>query len=247
VILNRRKSGQSFAAADLAGNWYGHQIVSGDAPADDLRWGYGTVTMNNIGWYTATWNSPGNANEVTQGSIQINANGKITVNAQPLTHGVMNDAKDMIVFIDGTHQTNGNSLIILVKRAMGSPFDGDDLAGFWMGHHVVSGDDPPDDPRWGYGTVNIGSSGHYQADWTSENQTAEHTEATIQITSSGETTIDNQALTHGVLNDDKNMLVFIDGTNASGGNALSIFLRTLSPAKQSGVNLLLLRGSSIPP
>lgn len=230
VVLNRRKQGQAFATADLAGAWYGHQIVSGDALADEPRWGYGTADINSAGGFTVSWTSANHAQEVSQGAIQINASGMITVNGQSLTHGVMNDAKDMIVFIDGTAQNDGNGLTIMLKRSPAATFSAGDLAGVWCGYHVVSGDDPPDDPRWGYGKVTINSQGQFTAEWTSPTRTGEISQGNVQISATGETLINNNPLTHGVMNDAKNMFVFIDGTTESGGNALNVFLRCSEPS-----------------
>ncbi|MDH3328160.1 MAG: hypothetical protein OEM01_02905 [Desulfobulbaceae bacterium] len=106
-----------FSTQDLSGTWYGHQVVSGDAPGDDPRWGYGGVTIDSSGNYTASWTSPTQTNEVSAGTIQISTTGMITVDNQSLTHGVMNDDKDLIVFIDGTNQSQGNALTVMVKRS----------------------------------------------------------------------------------------------------------------------------------
>ena len=240
VVLIRRKSGQIFAAADLAGTWYGHQIVSGDAPADEPRWGYGTADIDSVGGFTSIWTSLGTPSETVQGSIQINGSGMITINGQPLTHGVMNDAKDMIVFIDGTAQNDGNALTIMLKRDPAVTFSAVDLAGLWCGYHVVSGDNPPDDPRWGYGKLSVNSQGQYEADWTSPTQSGEISQGNIAISSGGETLIDGNPLTHGALNDDKNMLVFIDGTTESGGNALNVLLRCTEPST-AALQILLMK------
>ena len=96
-----------------------------------------------------------------------------------------------------------------------------------------------EDPRWGYGSVTLDTSGNYTALWTSLNHTNEMSAGTIQINTTGLITVDNQSLTHGVMNDDKDLIVFIDGTNQSQGNALTVMVKR-SPAVQSGQNLLLL-------
>jgi hypothetical protein len=239
VVLVKRGTGTGFSNADLAGTWYGHQVVAGDRPADDPRWGYGTVTVDNAGNYTAGWTSPSSANEITTGMIQINSNGLFTVNNQPLTHGVMNDAKDLLVFTDGTQESKGHALIVLVKRETGTAFSNADFAGFWYGYHVVSGDAPGDDPRWGYGSAEIDDSGNYEVTWNSATSTNELSAGSITTGPNGIFTINNQPLMHGVINDAKDFFIFIDGTAESAGNALSIFIKR-SPAVNTGTNLLLL-------
>jgi len=239
IILNKRTSATPFSVSDLEGTWHGHQIVSGDHPNDDLRWGYGTAIIDDFGNYTSTWTSPTQSNEVSSGSIQINGDGIVTIDNQSLNHGVINDAKDQIVFIDGTPQNQGNGLIILTRRAAGTNFGTSDLTGTWYGHQVVSGDAPNDDPRWGYGTVEIDDSGNYTSTWASPTQAGEVSSGSIQINAGGIITIDNQSLTHGVMNDAKDQFVFIDGTSQSGGNALLVFIRHTSQSLPGAYHMLL--------
>lgn len=106
----------TFTTNDLTGTWYGHQVVSGDAPGDDPRWGYGISVIDGSSNYTATWSSPTQTNEVTTGTIQIDGSGIVGLNNDPLIHGVMNDDKDQIVLIDGSSSSQGNALIVFVKR-----------------------------------------------------------------------------------------------------------------------------------
>lgn len=239
VLLVKRTPGTSFNTNDLAGTWYGCQVVSGDAPADDPRWGYGTIAINGSGIFSANWTSPTQANEISTGSIQINTNGIFTWNNQPLTHGVMNDAKNLLVLTDGTSASRGSALIVLVKRAPGVNFIPGDLAGLWNGHHVVSGDASADDPRWGHGTVSIDSGNSFTANWTSPTSANEQSAGALSVSNNGIFTINNAPLTHGVISDSKDFFIFIDGSNESQGNALSIFFKHISLVS-TGPNLLLL-------
>lgn len=239
-VLVKQKPGTSFSTGNLAGTWDGHHIVSGDAPGDDPRWGYGKAVIGSSGIYTATWTSPSQTNEVTSGTIQISSNGVLKIDNKPLTHGIMSDSKDLIVFIDGTSQSKGNALTILTKRKTGI-FTTADLAGDWYGHHVVSGDAPTDDPRWGHGKITINNSGNFTAFWTSENHINEVSSGNIQISSKGIITINSEALIHGVMSSNKNFIVFTDGSLQSKGNAMTIMVRTVPYVVQSGANFLLLR------
>lgn len=107
---------ETFSGGDLVGIWDGHQLVSGDAPVDDPRWGYGTVVVNSSGNFTMTWNSPSAGNEASTGTIQIDGNGIVRLNDAPLIHGVMDADKNQIVFIDGISGSKGNGQLILIKR-----------------------------------------------------------------------------------------------------------------------------------
>lgn len=106
-----------FSTNDLVGTWYGHQVVSGDAPGDDPRWGYGSLVINSAGNYTATWNSPSATNEVSNGTVQIGGDGIVGLDNDSLIHGVMNDDKNQIVLTDGSSGNSGNGLMVFVKRS----------------------------------------------------------------------------------------------------------------------------------
>ena len=240
TILVKRNAGASFSTADLAGTWYGHEIISGDEPGESPQWAYGTVTISSSGSFTGTW-TDSSSTDIISGSVAITAGGVITVNNQPLNHGVMNDNKDLIVLMEGPPSLNGNGLNVLVKRGAGESFSTGDLAGTWYGHHVVSGDAPAEDPRWGHGTALINTSGQYTVNWTSPTQANEISAGTMQITANGILTINNQPLTHGILNDARDMFVFIDGTDESGGNALSVFVNRVPPPLSGSLHMLLFK------
>lgn len=239
TILIRRGVGTSFTTSDLAGTWYGNEIVSGDAPGEEPQWGYGTVIIDSSGSFSGTWTSPGET-EGINGSVAVNTSGMITINGQPSTHGVMNDDKNLIVLIDGPPSISGSALNILVRRSPALTFSAADLAGSWYGHHVVSGDvNAGDDPRWGYGTAEINNTGQYTVNWISPTQAAgEISSGTLQLTDRGILTIDNQPLTHGILNDASDMFVFIDATLESKGNALAVFIKRAPPPLAGSLHLL---------
>ena len=240
TIMIKRTS-TTFAPADLAGIWYGYQVVTGDVSnGDEPRWGYGTVTMNGSGSYTANWNSATSAGEITSGAVQIDANGIIRINNDTLTHGAMSDDKKLFVLTNGSSENDGNGLMVFIKRAPGNSFNLVDFEGKWCGNHVVSGDNPPDDPRWGYGSVTIDGTGNLEATWTSPTQTDEVTQGTIQINGLGLVTIGNDPLINGAMSDDKSLMVIVDGSSTSGGNILTLITRCESPKVPTGQMLLLL-------
>ena len=123
IVMCNTGFATTFNTDDLVGTWYGHQVVSGDAPVDDPRWGYGTVVINSSSNYTSTWNSPSSTNEVSTGTVQIDGFGIVGLDNDSLIHGVMNDDKNQIVLTDGSSGSQGNALIVFVKRyRKGVPF-----------------------------------------------------------------------------------------------------------------------------
>lgn len=51
------------------------------------------------------------------------------------------------------------TFLAMTSTAALAGFNLSDCAGTWYAHQIVSGDDPPDDPRWGYGTIIIKTNG----------------------------------------------------------------------------------------
>ncbi|MCF8057221.1 MAG: hypothetical protein K9K37_11370 [Desulfocapsa sp.] len=241
TVMTKRTTSLPFTTSDLAGSWYGHHVVTGDiSNGDDPRWGYGTITMTGSGSFTATWTSPTQTNEISSGAVQIDTNGILHIDNDILTHGVMSDDRKQLVFTDGSSGTDGNGLMVLIKRDPGNSFTTTDLQGKWCGNHIVSGDAPSDDPRWGYGSATIDGSGNFEATWTSPTQTDEVTQGTMQINSLGIIGIGNEPLIHGVMSDDTNQIVFTDGSSSSQGNALTFLTRCESPKTPTGALLILL-------
>jgi hypothetical protein len=243
VVFVKRSPASSFATGDLAGTWYGHQMVSGDAPAEDPRWGYGTAVVNSTGNSTFTWNSPTATNEVFAASLKVDESGIVGLDNDPLIHGVMNDDKNIIILIDGTKDNKGNGLMIFVKRSPTTAFTTGDLAGTWYGHQVVSGDAPADEPRWGYGTAVVTSNGSSTFTWNSPTAPNAVSTAMFQINANGVVGLDNDPLIHGVMSDGKNIIVLINGSKNNNGNGLVILLKRskqLKPGIMPGIPSLLL-------
>ncbi len=64
-------------------------------------WGYGTVVIDSSANYSATITSPTQTNQISNGTIQINIVGAVTLNNSSQTFGYMNDNKDLIVLRGG--------------------------------------------------------------------------------------------------------------------------------------------------
>ncbi len=92
-----------------------------------------------------------------------------------------------------------------------------DCVGTWYAHQIVSGDATDDDPRCGYGTMQVDNLGNASYRFTSPPDASETGQATMQITGNGIVTIDNSTLTHGSMNDMKDQIVLVDNTSGNGG------------------------------
>jgi hypothetical protein len=94
----------TYAPADMAGTWYVHQLVSGDfsaVPSQWTGWTHSTVTIDATGAYTLTNGvEPAGPFPDSSGSFTITADGVMSEVGYLSFHGVMNAAKNLVVFTE---------------------------------------------------------------------------------------------------------------------------------------------------
>ena len=114
--------------------------------------------------------------------------------------------------------------VVMTHVVFAETFNTTDLAGTWYAHKVVSGDNPPDEPRWGYGVITFDNAGNFTVTgWTSNGSVSVNPTGALQINPCGIITLVNEPLIHGVMNEDKNLIVFTDGN--SKGNGLTVMVK----------------------
>jgi hypothetical protein len=122
----------TFNTSDLEGTWYTHQVVSGDAPNDDPRWGYGILTIDSTGSVTGTFTSS-YGTESTSATVQIDSAGNFNIIGTSPFYGTMNDDKNLMAWIDGSVESEGNALFVAIKKSKTNGGDsngnGDDSGG----------------------------------------------------------------------------------------------------------------------
>jgi len=214
---------QTFSTTDLEGTWYSHGLTSGDNP----QW---------VGWYHYTWQSNSNG-EITilansyldsdgeteppaySGSCAVSDDGIVSCLGDPTFHGVINDSKD---FIARTMGTGGYTFNLSVKRGAAT-FSTTDLEGAWYFHGLTSGDSPQW-VGWAYGSWNVDSAGNFTVSVQNSDGDTNNPTGIFSITSEGIVTTEGKASSHGVMSDDKNLIVFTmdDG---GGGYDLGVLVK----------------------
>jgi len=111
------KAGGSFTTADMAGDWVGHLLTSGDSP-QYTGWAYFKTTIDTSG--NSTWTEVTRSNgdsTLPSGPIafSLSSGGILSVTAVPSIHGVMTQDKRTLV-VTMTDGGGGYNLMIMQKK-----------------------------------------------------------------------------------------------------------------------------------
>ena len=210
----------AFSTSDLAGTWYVHSLTTGAW----MGWETSTTTINSSGYATVNWNDSDGDSGIDIDQIDISSNGIITSQGDPDTHGVMTLDKNFFVVTD-TWSTSGNSeyaIGIFVKG--GGTFSTSDLAGTWHGHALCTGDLN----GWDVSTATINSSGRANISWHNSAGDSGTDVVQLYINSAGIITAQDAPKAHGVMSQDKNLLIITDtwDTSGNGEYALIIYVKS---------------------
>lgn len=222
LLIVMQKAGGTFSQSDLTGTWNFHSLLSGDSP-QWIGWVYGTASINNSGIYTESSVTKSNGGTGTNPPLTfaITADGVITINEFSTFHGVMSQDKNMIV---GTYTDGDGGYGLIIFQKSGGTFSQSDLTGTWNFHLLTSGDSPQAQfIGWAYGTGNIDSSGNATGGSITRSNGDSSTGGAdiLSITSSGVVTGTVDPSFHGVMSQDKSMMV---ATMNDGGGGYDLFV-----------------------
>ncbi len=154
-----QRSGGSFMQGDLAGNWYVHQLTSGDSQQwiGAAHWDMSIDSNGNFSFANYLNSSGDTSQSSTTGAMNIDSNGIVIVPGNTSFHAVMSQDKNMIV---GTMNDGGGGYDIFIYQRGDSLFSPTNLAGRWNIHELHSSYSPLIN-AWAYGTSEINQNGDY--------------------------------------------------------------------------------------
>lgn len=227
----KRNPDTTFTTADMAGQWYWCGMTSGDAASgDEPRWEYGLATIDSGGIASVDVTTPSGSTTVAA-SYALDANGVLTSPASASVHGYINEAKNVVFFIE---EEDGYCLRVAVKRSPAAIFNLSDSAGRWEFCELESGDLPAGSPGWAYGWANVDAAGNVDVNYTSPDGTDTGTD-TIEMDENG--IITNPATYDtliGFINDSKDMAIVTDTRPNAGGVIRIHAIRSTSGDEGSG-------------
>jgi len=203
-----------YTTDDLEGTWYLYALESGDAPQSP-GWTYAIVTLDKNGGFVMSpyLNNKGETDAGAHGTMNITADGIITISERPSAHGIINPAKDMVVLTMDT-SNGGYDLSILSKQGT-STFTTYDLKGSWEFLALTSGDSPQY-IGWAHGIKTIDADGN----WSFTSMTRSNGDSTIPedltvfISPPGIVTYSGTDF-HGIMNSQKDIII---GVMTDGGD-----------------------------
>ncbi|MBU4304475.1 MAG: DUF11 domain-containing protein [Candidatus Omnitrophica bacterium] len=170
--------------------------------------------------FTAYQNSEGETTPTNVTVMNITRDGIVTISTLPSFYGMMNQNRDTIVFTVGE---GVDKYKIGVIQQTGRIFSATDLQGMWAFHTLASGKNA----QWQYGTVIIDNSGklEFTACLNSEGETTLPDAEVMNISSDGTITVSTEMSFHGIMNENKDMIVFTIGRIDSNNRQMGIITR----------------------
>jgi len=214
------KQGSGYATADLAGTWRTHGLVSGDAPQWP-GWVYSTVTMTSTGSLSYEDHNSSGDTDTGSATAQLTSDGIFTISGLTGSHGLMSIDKQTAVWTS-TDGGGGSSLYLMQKRS-GASFTSQDLVGRWSLRMLTSGD-APQWTGWVYGDMEVGTLGVFCSSMVKSDGSPGTGNGTISIDADGVVTFAGQASSHGVMSDDKELIV-LTMNDGGGGYDLVVLMR----------------------
>lgn len=208
--------GGNYVMDDLIGNWDFHSLRSGQ----NAQWRHGVEQIDVSGNVTRV-SLTDSAGDITPGSpyvISMDATGEITRTGITSYHGIMSQDKNLIVSTRSNTAGDGYRLEILQKQ--GGVFSMSDLAGRWYFHSLRSGGSA----QWRQGLEQIDASGNVSRLLlnTSDGDTIPGSPYELSIDAAGVITRSTSSSYHGVMSQDKKLIVMTRSTD--NGNAFRLEL-----------------------
>lgn len=204
------KQGGSYSQSDLAGNWDFHILDSGNTS----DWRHGVEQIDTSGTVTRVSRvmSNGSTTVGSSYSLNVDSSGNITRPDVSTYHGAMSQDKSLMVNTRSRESNTTYALLILQKQ--GGSFSSADLQGTWNFHKLISGPGA----EWRYGVDSIDANGLVTR--VSRLRSGGTTDTgpihTLAITANGVVSRTDQPSFHGVMSQDKNLIVV---TNTSGNSS----------------------------
>ena len=214
-LIIYQKSGGYFETADIQGTWNYHVLVSGDSP-QWTGWVHGTTYfyINGVSDPISITRSNGDSTLPTGRIFSISPNGIVSVPGRPSFHGVMSQDKSLIVAT--ANDDGGGYDLIIYQKSVGT-FATWDFQGTWNYHVLVSGD-YPQWTGWAHGTTDFDINGVTTpiSITRSNGDSTLHPVSSYSITSGGIVSIAGRSSFHGVMSQDKSLIVATENDGAGG-------------------------------
>jgi hypothetical protein len=209
------KSGTSYSATDLLGEWKYKQISAGTNPA----WARGDAGIDANGSISIT-NAASSASigsvapDPLSGDFTIDTSGVVTATSIPDFYGVMSAARDLIFAV--TTDTDSSPSLIIFTRDDSTVFSGNELGNIWRANWLSSARGASASSYWGRAFLNGDS---YLQSILLSYGTIPDASIIVSLMSNGVVGIDNTDFS-GIMTPGKN---FIVGTMTDGSNNFTLY------------------------
>jgi hypothetical protein len=209
------KSGTSYTASDLQGNWKYNQLVVGSNPA----WARGDASMDATGAISVTdaKSSASPVPDTLNGSLSIDSAGIVAASSRLSFYGVMSADKELL-FAISTNSDNSPNLVIFT-RVNSVAFSADDLNGMWRANWLSTTNSASSTSYWGRAFLNVDSGNSYLQSILQSYGTSSDAAISTTIAANGTVSFTNTDFS-GIIALGKN---FVVGTLSNGSANFSLY------------------------
>ncbi len=227
-------SGAAFSMDDLQGAWDFHSL----ATSGTIGWMHGVLSVDNtgMGGMTSLIRNGMPRPSTDNVPFSIFPSGIVGMGDDNTFHGFLSKDRTMMA-ATWTDNTGGSALMIFRKR--GGAFAQSDLFGTWNFHRLTAGSDNASS-GWASGTMTMSSPGTaiITAIQTHNNNMSEvGSSFFVSMGGNGVVTSSGDSTFHGVMSQDKNMMV-VTRTGAGGHYDLVILMRSTGGVSYSTNDLM---------
>jgi uncharacterized repeat protein (TIGR03803 family) len=233
-LITYTKQAALYSLADLAGNWGGNYLISGQTPA----WIQDSITVNPDGTYTDTYTESGSnwSTYTGAGTMSISSSGVISrscVSGYCLNgtnySGFMDAGKTVMLATSGA-STSSEGAVLYVYAKQASSYSLADLVGAWQSNSLASG---PGAPWWERATMTVNPNGTFTTSGTENSGYADNGSGNCWICPPGVITCEfddyPSHILSGVMNADKTVMAMTyswSGANGTLTPEIAVFTKS---------------------
>lgn len=220
--VNLKRSGATYASTDLVGDWNGHALLVGGG-TDGNGWMRfdSTISSNGQVAFSNTASSITGMTYPTDQVFTVSSDGTVTGNG---IHGTMSADKKLMVLTltTGPGANDAKGMIVLVKT--GGTFTQTNLEGNWSLHALGA---TPGSNMWLRADATIDAAGNttFSNSKLFDGSTPQMDPSQMQLSTAGiMTEVGSSRLLHGIMTDNKEMIVLTQDSDGPVGTIPSLWI-----------------------
>ncbi|MBN1834033.1 MAG: hypothetical protein JW896_18165 [Deltaproteobacteria bacterium] len=182
-ITTLLKKAESYSMSDMEGTWKANSLASGPGAP---WWERGEMNVSADGSFTGSKTESDGTTGSLSGTLNISADGIITIAGSSTLRGSMDSGKTVMIFTNTWSTGSPGTTEIKVMTKKEGSYSQADLAGTWEVNILASG---PGAPWWERGEMNISADGSFLGTFEEYQGHPDTLSGTLNISTDGKVTI----------------------------------------------------------